>query len=349
MAKNPLKGLFKVKAKGKVYHYAYRGGPRIEAEYGTAEFLQEFLDARCPTAGHDKARFGTWVILYRDSIEYRALSESTKRNWGPMLDRIREHFGLLRVRHFERPDIRQDIKHWRGLWRETPRMADMAKQVLSRVCSFMVDEGVLATNPCEGIANLYQANRSDLIWTPEDLDQLCASASPEIGHAARLAACTGLRKGDLLRLAWSRVGDLAIDLKTGKSRGRRSVLIPVTAGLRAVLAGIPKRASTVLTNTHGKPWRGGFGSSWADAVDRAGLADRDLHFHDLRGTAATNFYRAGFTSREIADILGWSPERVEQLIDRYVKRDELLRDRIRRLEQLENEDRKTGSKTRNRE
>jgi hypothetical protein len=43
--------------------------------------------------------------------------------------------------------------------------------------------------------------------------------------------------------------------------------------------------------------------------------------------------------------MGWSDHKVERLIDRYVKRDELLRDRIRRLEQAQNENRKTDSKT----
>jgi len=64
----------------------------------------------------------------------------------------------------------------------------------------------------------------------------------------------------------------------------------------------------------------------------SGLSDTELHFHDLRGTAATNFYRAGFTSREIAQTLAWTEERVERLIDRYVKRDEILKDRIRRMD-----------------
>ncbi len=80
-------------------------------------------------------------------------------------------------------------------------------------------------------------------------------------------------------------------------------------------------------------------------MHRAGLAERDLHFHDTRGTAATNFYRAGLSPREITEILGWSEDKVERLIDRYVKRDEILRDRIRRMEQLGNENRKTDSKT----
>jgi len=42
----------------------------------------------------------------------------------------------------------------------------------------------------------------------------------------------------------------------------------------------------------------------------------------LRGTAATRFYRAELTPREIADVMGWCEVRVERLIDRYVKRDE---------------------------
>lgn len=63
-----------------------------------------------------------------------------------------------------------------------------------------------------------------------------------------------------------------------------------------------------------------------------GLASRDLHFHDLRGTAATHFYRAGMTEREIAQILGWSESRVGKIIDRYVNRAVILKDRIKRLE-----------------
>lgn len=42
------------------------------------------------------------------------------------------------------------------------------------------------------------------------------------------------------------------------------------------------------------------------------LAERDLHFHDLRGTAATKFYNAGLDKRVIAEILGWEEEHVDR-------------------------------------
>ncbi|HKU63818.1 MAG TPA: site-specific integrase [Rhizomicrobium sp.] len=342
--KNPLRGLFKVKAKGKYYYYAWRGGPRIEAEFGTTEFLQEFIDARAP-AHYDKSKMGAWVGLYRASDAYQTLSDNTKRNWAPLLDNIKAHFGNWPVRLFNRADIRQDIRRWLNRWRGKDRMADLAKQVLSRLCSFIAADGFLTTNPCLEIPSRYRNNRADKIWTEDDLDALKATASPEIYNAAMLAAFTGLRQGDLLRLTWGRIGDLAIDLKTSKSRGRRSALIPLYKGLRDVLKAIPKDATTVLTTTHKRPWRSGFRSSWEKAVTRAGLGDRELHFHDLRGTAATKFYAAGLAPREIADILGWSPERVEELLDRYVLRDELLRARILKIERHENENSKTASKT----
>lgn len=345
MATAKLTGLFKVKAKGRTYWYAWRGGPRINAEYGTDEFVQEVLDARSPLSKFDRSKFATWVSLYKATEDYAKLAPSTRKNWDPKLDDIQAHFGKLSVRLFDRPQIRKDIKHWRDKWKATPRMADLAKQVLSRVCSFMASEGAISLNPCTGIANLYHNDRSEIIWTQDDLDRLLKFASKEVGYAARLASLTGMRQGDLLRLSWSRIGDLAIEIRTGKSRGKRGAVIPIYPALRELLAEIPKRSTLVLTNTRAEPWKTGFGASWQDALHKAGLAERDLHFHDLRGTAATNFYRAGFTSQEIADILGWSRENVEQLIDRYVKRDELLLDRIRRMERLENENRKTDSKT----
>ena len=116
-------------------------------------------------------------------------------------------------------------------------------------------------------------------------------------------------------------GRNSIDLATGKSRGKREAIIPLFDGLRELLASIPKHSTTVLTNSSHRPWTSG---ALAQAVVRAkagaGMADRDLHFHDLRGTAATYFYIAGLPVRVIAEILAWSEDQVEKIIRRYVAR-----------------------------
>lgn len=156
--------------------------------------------------------------------------------------------------------------------------------------------------------------------------------SPEIAVAVELAAHTGLRLSDLLRLSWSHVGEDAITFATSKSRGRREAIIPLYDGLRDVLARIPKRATTVLTSSKLRPWTpDGFGSSFNDAKHAAGIADRDLHFHDLRGTAATQFYVAGLPIRVIAEILAWSEDQIERIIRRYVARAAATKEAICKL------------------
>ena len=125
-------------------------------------------------------------------------------------------------------------------------------------------------------------------------------------------------------------------LTTGKSRHRREAIIPLYGALRDVLARIPKRATTVLTSSRRRPWTAdGFGSSFNKAKIDAGMSERDLHFNDLRGTAATKFYIAGFSMREIAETLAWEEASVEKITHRYVGRKAAIKARIKKLETRE--------------
>ena len=334
MVKVDLKGIAKVTAKGRTYWYAWRGGPRLRGEPGSPEFMASYNEAienrRLPEPG----RFRALVTLYRASADFQKLADSTKRNWSPWLDRIAKYFGGLSIVQFDRPErIRPVIRRWRGGFADKPRAADYGLQVLSRVLSYAVDPlGKIAGSPCEGIKQLYSGNRSEIIWTDADITRIKATCSAEIAHAIDLAAHTGLRLGDLLRLSWSHIGPDAIVVTTGKSKHRREAIIPLYERLKHVLSAIPKRSTTILTNSRGRPWtKDGFGSSLNKAKIAAGMAEANLHFHDLRGTAATRFYVARVPERAIAEIMGWEEEHVGQIIRRYVGRSEATKAVIRLL------------------
>lgn len=334
VVKIELKGIAKVTTKGHTYYYAWRGGPPLRGEPGSPEFMASYNEAVESRWTPEPGRFKSLVVLYRASTEYKQLAPSTRKNWSPWLDRIADYFGELRIAQFDRPDkIRPVIRRWRNTWADKPRTADYALQVLSRVLSHAVDPlGKLAGNPCEGIKQLYRADRSEIIWTGSDIAALKKTCSAQVAQAVDLAAYTGLRLSDLLRLSWSHVGDDAITLATGKSRGRREAIIPLFDDLRDVLGRIPKRSPTILTNQRGRPWKSnGFGTAFNRAKIAAGMHDRDLHFHDLRGTAATNFYVAGLSIRVIAEMLAWSEEQVERIIRRYVGRAAATKAAIRQL------------------
>jgi integrase len=276
----------------------------------------------------DNSRFSAIIYLYRSSPDFEKLAPTTKRIWTRWLDRIRDEFGQLSIAQFNRPEkMRPIIRQWRGKFAHQPRTADYALQVLSRVLSFAVESGKIASNLCEGIKGLYSSDRSEIIWTEDDIAQLRAAASPEVMLAVDLMAATALRPADLFRLAWSHIGKEAIVIKTSKSRFKRDAIIPLYDELQALLDRIPRRSTIVLTNSRGRPWTG-FSSSFTAAMKRAGLGDRDLNFYDLRGTAATKFYLAGFSNRVIAELMSWSEENVDKIMRRYVARTAAVQDAI---------------------
>ena len=77
--------------------------------------------------------------------------------------------------------------------------------------------------------------------------------------------------------------------------------------------------------------RAGYPARYSRAKGAAKWDERDLHFHDLRGTAVTKFYIAGLPVRVIAEIMGWEEETVEKIIRRYVARTAAARATIAKL------------------
>ena len=321
MAKVDLKGVAKVVAKGRTYYYAWRGGPRLKGRSGSPEFIASYAEALASRKTSKDGTIRALVADYRSSAAYKDLADSTRKIWARWLDRIVERFGDYRVRLFDHPDkIRPIIRKWRDRWSDQPRSADYALQVLSRVMSHAVDLDKIKANPCAGIKSVYKNNRAEIIWSDEDLAAFKAKASPEVWWCVNLAAHTGLRAGDLKRLCWTHIGEDEIVIPTSKSGGAATAFVPLYEELRAVLAAIPKRAATVLTNEKHRPWKDGVNGTSFRNVRDAVLPGRDLHFHDLRGTAATRFKAAGLDNRDIAELMGWEEATVERIIHRYVGR-----------------------------
>jgi integrase len=337
MVQIDLKGIHTVKIKKSgsilVYYYAWRGGPRLSGQPGTAEFMASYNEAIAERHATDEGKLHSVIRDYKVK-EFPKLAPTTRRVWTPWIDRIDAYFGKLRIAQFNRAEkIRPVIRQWRNQYAETPRAADVGMQVLSRILSHGVDPmGKISSNPCEGIKHLYSNSRAEIIWTDDDIAQLKAVTSDEVGFAVDLAAHTGLRVSDLVRLSWSHVGADAIVISTGKSKHRREAVIPRYDALNELLARIPKRSPVILTNSRKKPWTSdGLASSFWTAKVGANMQERDLHFHDLRGTAATKFYTAGLSIRVIAEIMAWEEEHVEKIIRRYVSRGSATREAIRQL------------------
>jgi len=321
------------------YVYAWRGGPRVHVQEGgerprlSGSIIDAIAEARRERGVFDGVdRIAGLIADYKASPHWQDLAKSTKPTWQMWLGRIEDEFGKAKVGAFADRRIRNDIGKWRDRWADKPRSADMAIQVLHRLLWFAVERGHLDRNPVTGFSKLYEADRSNIIWSPEDFAAFNAEASIEVQEGVELAAYTGLRRGDLVALPWSAVGEHAIVWQTSKSRGRARVVIPLLDETKALLAKIkarheremselePKKRrplpETVLANSRWQPWTAmGFGSRFNDAKRESGIA---VNLHDLRGTFATRCVRAGLTDQEVANILGWTAKDIAEIRRRYV-------------------------------
>ena len=122
-------------------------------------------------------------------------------------------------------------------------------------------------------------------------------APPEMKTAMLLALGTAQRRGDLVEMKWSQYDGRVIRLAQRKTG---AVLeIPAVNYLREHLDGLERRSDYILTNTRGRPWTGtGLSQTFLEVSRSVGI--KDLHFHDLRGTAVTMLADAGASVPQIA-------------------------------------------------
>lgn len=334
-----LKGIHSVKKRQKdggivIYSYAWRGGPRLKARPGTPEFLTEFTDAIAARKKPAGATMFTLIAEYKTASEYTKKRERTRKDYLRYLKLIENEFGSLPIAALSDNRIRGDFKAWRDKMADRPRTADMAWTVLARVLSVAKDRGRIDVNVCERGGRLYEADRTDALWTEEMVETVRSEFPEHLRWVFMLALYTGQRQGDLLRLPWSALKGGRIQMRQSKTR--RRVNIPVASALAAEIATIPKRSTVMLTSTDRLPWSSdGFRSSWGRACKKAGI--EGVTFHDLRGSAVTKLAEADCSVAEIATITGHSLDDVGAILDgHYLSRTNALADSaIRKLDRKE--------------
>lgn len=345
--KTMLPGVHRVRAKLSgdrlaEYWYAWRGGPRIlsltaKSDAELARLIAENTGAAAAAyrqavkpGGSDKYISGL-VAKYLASAEYKKLAPRTRADLAKHLGVVRDGLGAMLLDALKAEGARKALLDWRDRYKSIPRTADAYLGSLALVLGWAKKRGDLTANPLEKLPRLYSVDRAETIWTKPELVKLLKGADPSFRQAVLLAAFTGLRLGDLVRVTWADVGTDAITLTTNKSKGRRVVVIPMTAKTKAVLKQIGRKdVGAVLTHSKGKPWTGwGLQTAMQRAKTKRGI--EGLRFHDLRGTAATHFVREGLGLADVATVMGWTPHRVESIARRYVTAEAVAAGMLERL------------------
>jgi integrase len=326
-----LPGVHRVRARlaGGVaeYWYAWRGGPKIlaesaatpkalklkvqRAEFEAGKLYHKHVENKGPNAEGFVAGL---IYAWQESAEFALLSPRTQRDLKKHLSLIRDKFGTMAVAGMGSDFFRKEVMDWRGSYAATPRTADHLVSTIAQLMAWGKEAG-----RCKAEfgtwRRLYRVDRSAIVWEMHEVEAVCAKAAPELQRTILLAAYTGLRQGDLLRLTWADVGKDAITRVTAKRK--RTVHVPRLPEVDAILDACPRVGPVVLTDRAGKPWNvNTLNKHFDQARKAAGITGK--RWHDLRGTYATFLVRAGVPETDLAEIMGWSKEAAAQTKTSYV-------------------------------
>lgn len=279
-----------------------------------------------PTRGRDTVTDYAARWLESRRVRGRPLAPRTVQLYRWQLDRhILPTLGPVELRHLDPATVR---RWWAGMTGpKGPGEVTPAKcyRLLRAICGTAVADGEMARNPCaiRGAGSEPKAERP-AVSLPE-VAALADAVGPRWRALVLLAAFGGLRFGELAALTRSdvdvirgtvRVRASVAELPGGvrhvgppkSDAGRRVVNVPphVLPDLETHLGAYSGRgpAGLVFVGAKSGPLRSAnFGAKvWRPAVRTAGLSG--VHFHDLRGTAATLAAVSGATTAELMRRLG---------------------------------------------
>lgn len=194
----------------------------------------------------------------------------------------------------EAPAVANDIKAGLRAQGLTPATINRRLAILRRVCNLAYRSWQWINEPIgERIQLLQERNERHIYLEASQVEALAAACpNPLAGDVVRLAAWTGLRRSELLRLIHSRAdiwqGCIVLDAQTKSGRPRT---IPVPEGVMPILERLPLPVSNAQLR-----------KSWDIARRTLGL--EDLRFHDLRHTYASWLVQSGAPIRVVQELLG---------------------------------------------
>lgn len=300
------------------YHYAWRGGPRMESKPGTPAFVHEFtrLTQGRPEKVSKKGTLGELIDDYVKSAAFTKLGPSTKRDYERSINLIKAKFGGLPKEAIGAKGARKTFLRWRDGMSDTPRAADLHITVLARIFSCAMDLEEIDRNPLEGVEKLWDGgSRKDAIWMPSQINKFLTEGAAHLVDVVKVALWTMQRQADILTMPTIAHDDGRLWITQGKTGARVRVrpadeLLPILANAKE------KKQQRILVNSFGTNWTSsGFRASFRK--EQARLKIHGVTFHDLRGTGISYAYANGMDIERIAEISGHSKTECESIIRRH--------------------------------
>ncbi len=273
-----------------------------------------------------QAKAGTFAIFVHDEFlpKYCNWSERTRK--GDSRVRILcEQFGSLPLAGL----TSSTIKSWlakRGAEGLSPATQNRYLAALKSIYKAATTYGFCKMNPAAAVTMQSEEVRAQDVLNDEEFERLLVELPDYSRRIVIAAAETGMRAGEIRRLAWEDVDLAAVELRVAVAKNKEYRVVPLTQRLRALLEEMkgeatPHPTAAVFESVDIK-------KGLAAALKRAGI-EKHISLHSFRHQFATRALEAGVSSFHLQAIGGWkSPV----MLQRYGKvRNRVLHEQMEKL------------------
>lgn len=315
-----IRGINTVHAKGRVYYYDRATKTRIRAAPGTEAFLDELRAIRAGAEWRNVSverlpvdplsdgqrpfpgALGALIKAYLASPEFAALAPRTRSDYTAVFDWLAP-LDAMPLAQIDAPAVLR-IRD-KAFEQKKRRFANRVRDVLRLVFSWGVPRGFVPFNPARDIKTLGRTTPRRP-WSEYECEVVLAEATEGLRTAIALGMFAALRIDMARRITWSAISADGSTI-TWRHKNDLENVLPISAHLREILAETPRVATTIVTSTDGRPYKGGLAKAFRTLIarlERQARVDRGLTFHGLRSTAASRLGDLGVDQRTIAAMLG---------------------------------------------
>lgn len=205
---------------------------------------------------------------------------------------LKQAFGKMRPEHIK-PKHVYAYMDARGAKAKT--RANREKSLLSSIFSYLIRWGVVEDNPCKNVKGFQEKARNRYVedW---EYEAVLSLASPVLRAAMEIAATTGMRQGDILKLKYTDLTENGVPVTQNKT-GKKQIFEWTPALKEAIQSAKqhPRHADSliyIIANERGQQYTSeGFKCNWQRLMNKAleaGVINERFTFHDLRAKAGSD-------------------------------------------------------------
>ena len=262
-----------------------------------------------------------WLKRKEKTVRYSSYKQF--KTWHK---RVTSHFAGKTVRQIDS----EVVRHWAEECSQKVSRGVVFQYVttLKGILDLAMDEGIISENPAKPNLIPKSRVRARTGYTLEEgeLEKLIAASAESFRLAIYLGAVLGLRRGEIIglktsdlsdgvlrvRRSWGEVSEGVFDYKPTKTEGsNRDVPVPnwLVKKWNDHVSKFAVGQVMFVSGCGNHLTESAFHDRWNKAKKSAGVNPK-LHFHDLRGYAATEFVKKGATEREVMALLGHTSTQV---------------------------------------